>query len=208
MLPRDQLVQVVAEDLEYIRDEWNEEIDDPSLRRNSVVLRRLLVENGIQRAWKRSGFPHEPTVHASTLSDIIGSTPRDRITFASAGGARFQGAEMGGALMVNYKMPDKEIRKLDKAGPRGEDIGLRRFIESPVVVIDGKEIVRCVLIKFIANKLGGAHYDGSPANRGEVSLYRHLDRATEQIKLLGKPAVYSELLAIGSNSRDPQTLPD
>ena len=197
MLPRDQLVQVVAEDLEYIRDEWNEQIDDPALRRGSVVLRRLLVENGIQRAWKRSGFPREPTVHASALSDIVGSAPRDRIQFASAGGARFRGVAVGGVLMANYKMPEDEVPKLDKAGPPGEDIGLRRFTESPVAVIDGKEIVRRVLIKFIANKLGGAHYDGSRATRGEVSLYRHLDRATKQIKVLGKPVVYFELLAVG-----------
>ncbi len=36
--------RVVAEDLEYLFAEWNQDIDDASLRRSSPVLRSLLIE--------------------------------------------------------------------------------------------------------------------------------------------------------------------
>jgi uncharacterized protein (DUF2164 family) len=196
MLPKDRLVEVVTEDLAYIRDDWNEQIEDAALRRGSVVLRRLLVDGELQRAWKAAGFEKEPTVRAATLDSVTGGVPLARFKFASAGGARFRGAEIRGATTTLFAMPPTR-ECLREAGPPLAELGLRRFTEAPVIVIDGKEIVRRVLVKFIANKLGGAHYDTSRKHDAEATLFRRLDRVMDQVKLLGKPAIYFELLAVG-----------
>jgi len=59
MLSRDELLDVVAADLRYIKNEWGEDISDDALRRGSASLRLLLVQNELQRAWKAAGFERE-----------------------------------------------------------------------------------------------------------------------------------------------------
>ena len=48
MLAKDDLLEVVVSDLIFLHEEWDEEVDDHSLRRSSTVLRRLLVDNELQ----------------------------------------------------------------------------------------------------------------------------------------------------------------
>jgi hypothetical protein len=62
--------------------------------------------------------------------------------------------------------------------------------------MNGEIIVRRALIKYIANKLGGAHLDHKRGTNHEETLYRLLDDARSWI-LMDKPAVYFELLAVG-----------
>src|SRR5262245_46635204 len=112
----DELLAVVAADLNYIRQEWNESVEDDALRRGSTVLRRLLVEGDLQRVWRAVGFEREPTITCSTLQPVLKSEPLERIAFASAGGARYQGAELCGAFMVNYAMTAEEIKSAFQGG--------------------------------------------------------------------------------------------
>ena len=57
-------VKIVAEDLNYLLNEWDQEISDDSLRRNSTVLRRLLVEGDYSNAWRMIGLEKEPKICA------------------------------------------------------------------------------------------------------------------------------------------------
>jgi hypothetical protein len=194
MLPRDQLVKVVKEDLEYIQKEWGDNIDDPSLRRGSAVLRRLLVQNELQRAWKAAGFDKEPRIIASTLTPILRAYPKDTIKFAAAGGAKYHGMELRGFLALSYA-PDQG--ETSAQGVPQEVLGLKDFIEAPSVIVNGVLIPRRVVIKFVANKLGGAHFDMSRKASEEDKLFRLLDNASEQFELLEKNVVYFELLSTG-----------
>lgn len=63
----------------------------------------------------------------------------------------------------------------------------------------GQIVVRRILIKYVANKLGGAHHDSKRGTSHEEQLFGLLDTARAQVKLLDKPAVYFELLAIGQS---------
>jgi len=197
MLPADELIRIVASDLTFLLEEWDEEVDDDSLRRSSPVLRRLLVDNELQRAWKASGFEREPRVETSTLAPILTRVPKEKIIFAGAGGAKYAGAELRGALIANYAMSGEEVGQHHGDGVPSETMGLRSFIEAPCVVVEGRLVPRRVLIKFVANKLGGAHYDPKRQKTDEETLFRRLDRALREVQLLGKPAVYFELLAMG-----------
>ncbi len=197
MLPRDELVHTVASDLRYLREQWDEQVDDDSLRRSSTVLRRLLVDNELQRAWKAAGFSKEPTIAASALS--LPPIPLDRIRVASAGGARYKGMVLSGLLTtVAGGMTEAEIAADRAAGPpKEEQFGLRRFIKSPCMVAEGLEVPRRILIKYVANKLGGSHFDSRRGTDPEDKIFGRLDSIGKTIEMVGKNPIYFELLSIG-----------
>jgi hypothetical protein len=192
VLPRSELVRIVASDLQYLHDEWNEQIDDDSLRRTSAVLRLLLVQNELQRAWKEAGFVKEPEIVALTLA--YEPLSLDRILFASAGGARYKGARMGGAFVAKGHLTPDQRRGL---GPPEKRFGLRDFINSPCIAIEGALVSRRVLIKYVSNKLGGAHFDPRRDHSEEGKVFRRLDSVGTTMRVIGKQVVYYELLSIG-----------
>jgi len=198
VLGADELLEVVVADLQFLRDDWDSSVDDHSLRRSSPVLRRLLVDNELQRAWKAAGFEKEPSIVASTLEPLARRLSTQKVRFASAGGASYGGVELRGALMVGYAMSEEEFKSLHADGVPEKEYGLRAFIESTCIIVDGLEVPRRVLIKYIANKLGGAHFNKRRRDdSGEERVYKRLDIAAEQVVLAGKNAVYFELLSIG-----------
>jgi len=192
-----ELVGIVAADLSFLHAEWDEEVDDHSLRRSSTILRRLLVEGVLQRAWKAAGLDKEPSITASTLEPILNRFPLDKLTFAAAGGARYRGAELRGALIANYAFSPDEVRKGFEDGLPSATTGLRAFTEAPCIVVNGELVSRRILVQYVANKLGGAHLDQTRGATAKERLYRLLDQARREIMLLDKPAVYFEVLSMG-----------
>ena len=87
-------------------------MDDGALRRGSTVLRQLLVQNELQRVWKAAGFEREPQIKASSLASILNQFPKEKRHFAAAGGAHYKGAELRGALVLNYALNTSTITKL------------------------------------------------------------------------------------------------
>lgn len=43
------LISYVSEELDYLTNDWSQDIDDPSLRRSSTVLRSLLIEGQLMK---------------------------------------------------------------------------------------------------------------------------------------------------------------
>ena len=74
--------------------------------------------------------------------------------------------------------------------------GFGAFTAAPCMVIKGKLIPRRVVIKYVSNKLGGAHHDPRRGKSEEELLFSCLDRIQNYL-LMGKPAVYFELLSAG-----------
>ena len=52
-----ELLKVVYEDLYFLRDEWNNKIDPKTIRITGSILRRLLVESELQKAWNGIKYP-------------------------------------------------------------------------------------------------------------------------------------------------------
>lgn len=132
MLSEEQLIDIVGVDLLFLREEWDASIDDHSLRRSSTVLRRLLVENELQRAWKKAGLPNEPRIRASTLTPLLTAVPLPRIRFATAGGATFKGVQIRGLMAVNYAMTESEIRPSTPRVCRRKSSGYAVLSRRPV----------------------------------------------------------------------------
>jgi hypothetical protein len=197
MLSPSELQAIVAADLKFLRDEWDNDVEDHSLRRSSTVLRRLLVDGELQRAWKQAGFEREPRIATAVIDPILQHLDLRRTELVTAGGAHCGSAVAQGCLKVNYSMSDDEIRALNQLGPSTETLGLRRFVQSPCMVIRSEPISRRILVKFVANRLGGAHGRTSPGKKREEQLYAHLDWSRHEFQIFGKPVVYFELLSVG-----------
>jgi len=99
--------RLVAEDLEHLRDEWLLSPRNDVIRRGSVILRRLLAEGVLQRAWKEFGFSGEPSILAPRLEALI-AIHKGNIVSASAGGARDNGIEI--ACSMNLRSPPAVIK--------------------------------------------------------------------------------------------------
>jgi hypothetical protein len=144
-----------------------------------------------------AGFAKEPQIGCATLRQALKSLPLGRIDLASAGGTRFGGAELTGFMQLQGAMSAEEARARYEQGIPREVVGLRTFVESPCIVVRGEPVVRRVLIKYVANKLGGAHHDGKRGTAHEEQLYALLDGV--QFELLQKPIAYFELLGLGQS---------
>jgi hypothetical protein len=99
MIPRNELIQIVAEDIRYLQKEWHDSIPNHALRRGSTVLRRFLAHGDLHRAWKAAGFTKQPEITAASLNEIS-QIPLDKIIFAGAQGATYKGASIMGSLLL------------------------------------------------------------------------------------------------------------
>lgn len=189
------LVKLVREDLLYLQDDWGTSIEDAALRRGSAVLRHLLVDGNLGRAWRKVRFSGEPKVEASSLRPILERHPRRKeLQFASAGGGEYGGIQVRGALMTSRPMTGAELEVSTSLGTLSETFGLRSFTQATCLVINRQPITRQKLIQYVATKLGGVHHDD---RRGAKDVkFKLLDEAVE-IQIAGKSAVYFELLSCG-----------
>ena len=208
-----ELARLVAEDLEFLAIEWNQDIDDASLRRTSPVLRNLLIEKQLENIAYQVGM--EIKVLAPAICRLMSASELKQKSFFQAGGANFKGMQIQFTSMINRAKSPAEIKagyELAKSViGRSYPVKLGQFLKQTSFVVDGVLINREEVIKYVANKLGGTHYDPSrkPAEDGSgVSLddkYVLLDTIRKGLITGDKNAVYYELLSIGqriSNSRD------
>jgi hypothetical protein len=189
-------LKTVAEDLRFLYKEWDQDVETASLRRSSTLLRRLLVQGELKRAWKLAGFSSEPRIVASTVRSVLDLIPKPRIIFASAGGAHYKGVEVCGMFVV-VEMTDDEKANLEARGPGDKELSLKDFIASPCLVVEGETVSRHMLVKYIANTQGGAHFDPRRDDTHEGALFRKLDTAAKLFHVSDKSGVYFELLSVG-----------
>ena len=197
-LGEDERLRVVAQDLRFLSMLWDQDVGEESLRRASPIIRTLLVNSELQRAWKAAGFAKEPVVVGSTLDGLLESPHLAGIRYAAAGGARFRGNEMRAGAMFNFAMSPADIATLHAGGVPEATIGLSKYIESAGMIVDGVPIPRRTIVKFVANVCGGVHFGTKQEKKPEETRrYQLLDRARKEFMLLQHPCVYFELLSIG-----------
>lgn len=193
----EQLVRVVAEDLEFLRNEWHQEIDDVSLRRSSNILRSLLVHSNLQKVASYMGeviYVNAPEIvnYRRILNDPT-------LRFYQCGGASYRGLTVGCFANYSRAFTDEELREMSKPSPKepgGYEVRLGRFLRHPSFVVSGLRIDRLAVISYVANKLGGAHYDSNRSSEKDRK-YVALDAIRESVRLADKNAIYYELLSIG-----------
>ena len=75
---------------------------------------------------------------------------------------------------------------------RDEVAPLKRYLNQPTCVISGVLIGRDEIVQFVANKLGGAHYDSGRNKPNERSI-----QAMTQYSIGNRPALIHEMLSCG-----------
>jgi tetratricopeptide (TPR) repeat protein len=105
--------------------------------------------------------------------------------------------EVRSVLMVDYVVDVSEMEAIRSQGIPEETLYLASFIEAPCMVVKGQIVPRQVLIEYVVNKLGGAHFDPQRAVSAKDKLFLLLDLVDRQILVADKNAIYYELLSTG-----------
>ena len=205
------LVKIVAEDLKYMKTQWDEEITDASLRISSGILRRLLVEDEYGNAWRTKiiGFVKQPSIIAVDSDQYMLNKEQDikKVKIAVMGGAKYKGTIIQGFHFVNYaKSPTNIAKNYEQTkylieNPR--KYKLNEFLVSTSCIIEGKKISRREIIQYVTNKKGGVHIDFK-RNRQIDEKFKLIDESYS-LTIVDKNYIYYELLSIGqllANSDD------
>lgn len=190
-----QLLKVVYEDIIYLQSEWTD-ISDEGLRRNSTVLRSLLLHKNLQKAWNELRLNGRLLIRSTNFIDTYSFIPVSDISLGSIGGALFNKAQVAHALSLKRGFTQSEITKMGALGPDpfkdGVLTSIDKFCEGIVLVVDGVPFCRREIIDFVANKLGAAHFDQSRTEK-----QRALDSILDRVIMNGKDIIFYELLSIG-----------
>ncbi len=198
---RDLLVKTVVEDLLYLSEEFNSNVRDDSIRRNSNVLRRLLVYGDLRSAWRHLGFTVEPLISSTNIDDELKVYNLDDISYAFSGGTETQ---VGGfSSLTSFKKNVKQNMQLffDSADERFKDnfYTLSNYLALTSIYIDRDIwITKEEVIKYVSNKLGGVHFDSDRNTEKPLEIkYEHLDKLAVSLEIGGKNCIYFEILSIG-----------
>ncbi|MCK5260042.1 MAG: hypothetical protein KAJ70_03180 [Candidatus Omnitrophica bacterium] len=200
-----ELIKIVKEDLEFLKTKWNQDIDDASLRQTSPILRSLLIEGKLLQC--APYFNISLNVMAPLVSKQYELNNLDTIVFFQSGGAKYKGMEIQMLCQRNVALSLDEIKKTyeDQKDIIGKNYPekLSKFLKQTSFVINSIAINREEVIKYVANKLGGVHYDSSRKvsnNISNVTLedkYYLMDDVRKNHITADKNSIYYELLSIG-----------
>jgi hypothetical protein len=109
------------------------------------------------------------------------------VSFATSSPAQNVGMKIFTAMAFN-KIQDgaAPISIKDEVAP------LKRYLNQPACVISGVLITRDELVQFVANKLGGAHFDDGRHKPNERAI-----QAMTQYSIGNRPALIHEMLSCG-----------
>ncbi len=195
-------IAIAREDLLFLQDEWDHDVSDASLRRSSTVLRRLIVDRHLGNAWRDIGFSKEPLITAPKLEKILEGIAPDLVSFASAGGARHQDVKLSGFFKLKFAPTPEMGTELNRrmAETEAHRFSLSEFSKSLCLVVEGTPVSRSELIKYVTNKLGGAHFDPKRDSKDPLEKkFLLLDSIRQTMQLSGTNAVLFELLSIGQS---------
>lgn len=207
-----ELLQYVYDELLFIQNNWDNKIEDSNLRRNSNILRELLVNGKLLRAWKEIGFARQPTIITPTLELVIGFFGLEKIVFAMAGEGTFGGATISEFLILNYTMSAEEVKILHDLDKNSDvNMGLAEFLNKPCIIKNSITINRLEVINYVANKLGGTHLDFKRnLKKLKEQKYLVLDSIRySELRIIDKDPIYLQLLSIGqmiANSKSVEKL--
>ena len=101
-----EFLKVVVEGLEYLSTQWNQDIDDVSLRIASPILRSLLVEGQLSKA------ANIMRAKIRVMAPLIcGRQKFENITFYQCGGAKYKGIIIQSLSLMNRSRSGTKPKK-------------------------------------------------------------------------------------------------
>lgn len=168
-----EFARIVRDDLVFLRSLNYCRPSRTDVRIASSILRRLLHEEMFFVAWQIAGLEGEPSISAVDLQTMVADLPPRYIHYAYAGGAKTEGAHHQGYVLLvvpaeeakteGHEQVSKRVAKLIKQ-PTVRGFLLAEFLHSPSVISGEARVSRLQVVRYVANKLGGVHWDNK---RGE-----------------------------------------
>lgn len=201
----EEFLRLVRDDLDFLCQLHYRSPSRTTVRIASSILRRLLAEGMYQNAWKLAALDGEPKIKAIDLEGVVAEIERRYIHYAYAGGADTEGANHRGYALLGipkaeadaegYEQITRRISALLKPGVERE-FTLTKFCNSAAVISGTAGISRLGIVRYVANKLGGVHWDNRRGAWSEPvgSRHRLLDEGHLVVGRL--PAALYELLSI------------
>lgn len=202
---------LVGSDLAYLTDlPRNRLLTHTEVRLCAGILRRLLVDGQLFSTWKSIGASAHarPTVEATEIDTALSQWSNNWIRYAWAGGAGISGAHHTGFVLAAIPKEDHEryesIDSFIKENPLPFAGELRRMTvedwqRSTSVAIQTTNmglvrISRASVLKYIANRKGGVHFDPQrelnskvPKKNRQSAEYYLLDHGLVRIGHLSGP---------------------
>jgi hypothetical protein len=164
----DQLFSDVREIVEFAFPA-NNAVSSGKIRLLATILRKWLVNGDLQAllSQTRSSATFPVNGHQRALSYI---SENDDFTFFLTGGMKFNGQPTG----YFYESPLDAV-DIDRAllKPTQTFLSLKKFKAQPRVFFQKKWFSTEIIVKYVANKLGGAHLD---FDRSEFEALEAMDR--------------------------------
>ncbi len=210
-------LKTVLEDLEFLQNEWGKDITEAQIRRNSPVLRSLLVEGKIKEA---GTMLNQKIRILSPLVCLEENLPElDSIVFFMSGGAKTSKGFIESIIQYNKALSENEIKKMylrrKELESKSKPVKVDTYLNQVSFIYGKAKIKRKTVIKYVCNKLGGAHYDSkrefpvSAETEVENEQYIFLDTIYSTWKALDMNVIHLEMLGIGQrfiNSNDVRKL--
>jgi hypothetical protein len=186
------VIRIVRADLSYLRDNWTGDVDEDTIRRDSVVLRRLLLDKGmLKRARSALRLKGEPRIVYFDLRNSLSAPDTSTVVYGSAGGYFIRGLMVGPVeLSPSEPRPAKPHALTPVTRP------LSKYLSDPGLCVAGVMVQRREIIKYVANKLGGAHYATRRDNQVEHAIQAAYTSPLVVLEHETNPA-FLELRAIG-----------
>ena len=133
-----EFIEIVYDDLLHVQQEARAGCSDHQLRRISVFLRKLLLEQDLLKAWKLLDMPEQqPSIVASKM---MGSKFRDPNDISIIGGAETESGTVFNFLFTPRLLSDDGNRQLDAEMEnfREYSFKLSDFIKSDAIFLKAK----------------------------------------------------------------------
>jgi hypothetical protein len=200
-----EFLRTVYDDLVFLRSIHFARPSRTEVRLSSSVLRRLLHEHMLAAAWRIAEMPGEPRIRAVDLEAVIGQVPRRFVHYAYAGGAPTERAQHSGYVLLvvpkdevingNYEATARAVSEKLQAGEHREFL-LREFCESASVMSGSAALSRVEIVRYVANKLGGVHWDNERGGWTSPQGSRHRLLDEQHIVVGGLPGPLYEVVSI------------
>lgn len=217
-LPDIRLLLTVLEDLDFIESEWGGDISEGTIRRNSPMLRYLLVDGKL----KEAGAMLQHRIRILTPeSSLEKNLPDIEATqFFMSGGAKISSGFVESCQFVNRAWSAEEVKRnyeeSRKFAARSLPVNIDAFLSQTSFIYGKARINRREVIKYVSNKLGGAHYDSKRVRitstdglSREEEKFPLLDAISKDWKILDRNPIFLEMIGIGQkviNSNDVKKL--
>ena len=183
------LIKTVQAHLKNLASLSRHEADEPTVRIAAGALRSLISEEMLQRAWSASGLRGPVTFKTYFIARSSGN---DAVAYCG-----------GGDILPNVPFSVCRNAELQE-----RVLNLKDFCRQPRILIGREAASTTDIIKYVANALGGTHFDPAGKTARKYDLLRRVEAGEVGqlfLQVNKRNPLYHEVLSIAQAvTRSPQ----